>query len=232
MLPHSSVLKILEPAYAPCDSFRGVCRKMRWEPGAGHAPRGYAGAVGDPSDVKLVLVTAEPGDPYEHESYKSRSPAEMAAQVSEFQYEIYKTSKDLFHKNLRGLIDLFWPGLDFDEQMRHTWITDSVLCSASREGASVPNCVVHTCRSNYLDKQLKLFQNAMIVALGGKARRRLGTISKDGFQLLKGWPKVVHAYSVAPPGCNFRKAKQTWDNASEEFRAFLANTAAGAPDRS
>ncbi len=136
--------------------------------------------------------------------------------MSEFQYETYKTSKDRFHKKLRELIDLFWPGTEFDEQMRHTWITDSVLCSARSEGASVQSGVAGACRSKYLEKQLKLFPNAMIVALGGKAQRRL-----------EGWPDVVCAYSVAPPGCNYKTARRSWDDAAKQFRAFLGKAGAG-----
>jgi len=56
--------KILEPAY-PCPEFEARCKSiMRWEPKAGHVPRGYYGAIGNLDEVELILVVAEPGDPH------------------------------------------------------------------------------------------------------------------------------------------------------------------------
>jgi hypothetical protein len=40
---------------------------MRWLPGTGHVPRGFFGATGEVSEVELVLVTPEPGDPHGEE---------------------------------------------------------------------------------------------------------------------------------------------------------------------
>jgi hypothetical protein len=43
---------------------------MRWNPKAGHVPRGFCGAISTPDDVKLVLITAEPGDPHAEENHE------------------------------------------------------------------------------------------------------------------------------------------------------------------
>ena len=47
-----SLEKILAPAYKPCVEFcpgRACHGEMRWEPSAGHVPRGFLGACGEPS---------------------------------------------------------------------------------------------------------------------------------------------------------------------------------------
>jgi hypothetical protein len=63
------IIEILAPAYQPCRGFAQVCHEMRWHPAAGHIPRGYLGAKGDLSEVELVLVFAEPGNPLSDEKH-------------------------------------------------------------------------------------------------------------------------------------------------------------------
>ena len=59
--------EILEPAYGPCPEFNDACSKMPNDPARGHVPRGFAGAAGDVSEVELILVGSEPGNPYADE---------------------------------------------------------------------------------------------------------------------------------------------------------------------
>jgi hypothetical protein len=54
-------------------------------------------------------------------------------------------------------------------------------------------------RDLHLERTLALFPGAFIVALGGKAHKRLGGI-----------PGVLKAFAAAPPGCNFRGAQASW----------------------
>ena len=77
---------------------------MRWNPPAGHVPRGFLGAAGDLSEVELVLVFAEPGDPHFGECHTGLKSA--------YDYATYGfgTGKDLFHRNVRHILDLCWPG--------------------------------------------------------------------------------------------------------------------------
>ena len=64
-LPSQELIDVLEPAYAPCSGFSDKCRGVaRWCPAAGHFPRGFIGAFGDLDEVKVVIVVAEPGDPF------------------------------------------------------------------------------------------------------------------------------------------------------------------------
>lgn len=207
-LPHPDLLRILSPAYEPCPGFQGACRAMRWIPADGHVPRGFAGATGSLDEVRLVLVTAEPGDPHMDERYTQGPPSEVLAAAARRAYEAFRTGRDLYHRNLRYLLDGCFPGLPFDQQMRHTWITDAVLCSADREGLAVSRAIELECRSRYLEAQLRLFPSALVVTLGGKARYRL-----------RDWPGTVTAFSVAPPGSNYSGARPSWDSVIAEFHA-------------
>jgi hypothetical protein len=62
--------KVLLPAYAPYPEFNRACSEMRWYPSAGHVPRGFLGATRKLSEVELVLVSAEPGDPCDGDNYE------------------------------------------------------------------------------------------------------------------------------------------------------------------
>jgi hypothetical protein len=122
-----------------------------------------------------------------------------------------ESGTDLFHRNLRRFLTLCWPGETLEEQLRKTWLTDTVLCSAAREGGSVPTVVKRECRARYLEAQLSMFPGAVIVALGKKAERRL-----------TGIPGVVIAGSVAPPGCNRPEVRKSWVTAARAVRRRLS----------
>jgi hypothetical protein len=202
MKPNAEVIDNLLPAFCPCPGFESSCTCMRWNPREGHIPRGFCGAVRAPADVKLVLVTAEPGDPYPGQHYEDSGTAEERLDgVCRQTWEYFAHGRDLFHRNLRKILDLCWPGLSFREQMEKTWITDSVLCSAETEGGFVPRIVVRECTSRYLKRQLIIFPNAQIIALGKKAQSRLGQAGINDF---------LSAFSAAPPGCNYKGAERSW----------------------
>ena len=174
---------------------------MRWQPEVGHIPRGLCGATSAPSDVRLVLVVAEPGDPHVNEIYHPNSlPEEMFETVCQYAYASFGTGRDQFHRNIRAILDDCWPSMSFHEQLRRTWITESVLCSASVECGAVPSAVVRNCVERYLDRELALFPNAVVASLGGKARNRMKALQR----------RYIRAGSVAPPGCNQRKVREPW----------------------
>jgi hypothetical protein len=66
---------------------------MRWAPEEGHVPRGFCGATGSPEDVRLVVVSAEPGDPHESEAHSKTAPLDS---VNEYAYRCFRDGKDLF----------------------------------------------------------------------------------------------------------------------------------------
>ena len=198
--------RLLLPAYRPCRNFSGACREMRWNPPAGHVPRGFCGATGELSEVVLVLVTAEPGDPHDQESHPADTEAAVRS-TFEYAYRCYQNGKDQYHRNIRAILDLCFPDRSFDEHMRRTWMTESVLCSATKEGASVRGPVERACRVGYLDPQLDLFPSAVVAALGGKAAKRLRGRA------------FISAFAAAPPGCNFRGARESWEAIARAVRA-------------
>lgn len=208
LLPCKEMRGVLLAAYEPCPSFKGDCVTMRWQPDRGHVPRGFCGALGKPQGVGLVLIVAEPGDPHGGESYSAKTTAEeLLSKTTQYAYQCYESGKDLFHRNVRYILDLFWPGMTFSEQMRRTWITESVLCSAKMEGGSVPEQASQSCVDRYLRPQLRILNDCSILALGRKAERRTS-----------GMPNVTPVAAAAPPGCNRRGAKESWIKAADEFR--------------
>lgn len=163
----SPLLDVIRPAYAPCEHFRGVCRQMRWSPTKGHVPRGFCGALGTAIEVQLVLVTAEPGDPL---------PGEVHSGIqSTVAYSLRGLREGVtpFHRNICLILDLCFPNQSLDEQLRRTWRTNSVLCSAMEECGPVPRAVESACMRRYLAPQLALIPHALVAALGGKAQKRL-----------------------------------------------------------
>src|ERR1700730_6020086 len=163
MKPPAELVRILAPAYGPCPEFKGACAgEMRWIPEAGHIPRGFFGATGDLSEVELVLVVAEPGDPHAGEHHSGSVKLESAY---DYATKVYREGKDPFHRNVRKILNACWPGVTFDEQTRKVWVTESLLCSALKEGAPVSRPCEIACGERYLKAQLDLFPDALIVAL-------------------------------------------------------------------
>lgn len=209
MLPYPDVIETIKQAYGPCPAFENVCQSMRWNPEIGHIPRGYCGAIGDPSKVKLILISAEPGDPHHVEHHKADGTLiGFIESASLYAWQCFETKKDQFHHNVRYILDLCWPDQNFHEQMRRTWITDAVLCSAKLEGGHVSVQIERECVNRYLIRHLRLLSEARIIALGSKAQKRLRNAEVTGF---------IPAWSPAPPGCNRREAKESWIRAAQVF---------------
>ena len=182
--------KILEPAYKPCRGFAGTCAAMRWCPSEGHVPRGCYGALGEVSDVRLVMVLAEPGSPGKEEVH--------TGMISAFEYaaRCYLEDGGQGHRNVRAIIGRCFPGLPLRQAMRKVWITESVLCSAESALAQIDRGIEEECVKRYLLPQLTLFPNAIVAAMGGKAYRRLRRFSRF-------IPNLGEYGAVYPPGCNF-----------------------------
>ena len=195
MTLNSTIAEILQPAYAPCAGFKGPCADMRWDPKEGHVPRGFRGATGSIDEIELVLVFAEPGDPHPHEKHTGLTSAYECSSRN------FETGRDQFHRNVRSILDACWPGIPLDLQMRKVWMTESVLCSAPEEGGRVHSSVTKECGRRYLLPQLRLLPRALVVALGRKAEKRLQAI---------GFLDFIPVAAVAPPGCNFPGARESW----------------------
>ena len=124
-LPCDPLVEILSRSFQPCPGFTGGCRaSARWAPDVGHVPRGFVGALGSRDDVKLIIVTAEPGDPRPGECQQV-DPDNLSgslAHICEFTYRQLETRFSQYHGNVRTVLDLCWPGLDLRSQMTRTWI--------------------------------------------------------------------------------------------------------------
>jgi hypothetical protein len=197
-----NLARVLSPAYGPCAEFSVNCGEMRWNPSAGHVPRGFLGACGDQSEVDLILVVAEPGDPHHGESHSGLDSAYTYATTA------FRMGKDQFHRNIRQILDMCWPDIAFEQQLRKFWLTESVLCSARNEGGSVSRKASMACGQRYLLAQLALFPQALVVALGGKAKDRLRAIGVRDF---------VPVWAAAPPGCNRPEAFESWQTIPAEL---------------
>ncbi len=200
--PCEPLRAILAGAY-PCPCFKSVCSSMRWAPEAGHIPRGYLGATGRPEEVELVLVFAEPGDPQPGD----HSTMEDALRHA---YWAFREGPGQFHQNARFLFDRCWPSLNYDEQLRKVWVTESVLCSAEVSAGTVPSSVGLACGERYLKKQIQLFPQALVVALGNKAADRMNRIGVLGFE---------RAYALGKPGCFQAGAQPSWHRIAELLAA-------------
>lgn len=207
--PHPRLQEVLLAAYRPCRNFAGPCTEMRWAPEAGHVPRGFAGATGDLDAVRLVLVCAEPGDPQAWERYDGHSHEDILRATHDFTYASFRDGTDLFHRNVRDILDMCFPDSPFDEQLQQTWITESVLCSARVESRAVSSATAKACRATYLERELDVLPSAVVVALGAKARDRMKGITRE----------VVEAFAASPPGCNMPGARPSWRAAAARVRA-------------
>jgi hypothetical protein len=209
--PNAQLADLLLEAYRPCAAFGDVCGEMRWNPGSGQVARGFCGVTGSLEQIALVLICAEPGDPHVDERHQGSRPEELLQSAYTYAYECYRSGKDLFHRKVRLILDLCWPGVPFDAQLERVWMVDSVLCSARIESGPVPHVVAEHCRARYLERQLVLMPQALVVALGGKAYART-----------KGLPGIQRAFAAAPPGCNYRGALASWQRVAELVRARAA----------
>ena len=200
---NKKLIEILNAAYKPCSELEHNCNFMKWEPTAGFIPRGFLGATGTIEEVKLVLVCAEPGDPHDGETHTGMESA------YEYAYHAFETRMDAFHKNIRLIMNMCWPDLSFDERLRKVWITNSILCSVNSRYEEIPQYVEKKCAEKFLLPQLKLFPNALIVAMGNKAEKRMKNIGVIDF---------ISVDSAAAPGGNTVKAKESWKKIPVELK--------------
>ena len=210
-----TVYDALESAIS-CPQFEGVCKGFcRFDPAVGLIPRGYGGKPEDASDVRLIIVTAEPGDPAIGESYSGTALEMRKAHLNHFEQAMchgiqrYGSASSQFHQRLCEILELFWPALDLDAQLKVTWFTDAVLCSASKSGGMFPKEIEMTCATTYLRPQIQSMQNAAVLALGAKAIRRM---KQAGLRV----DLTGHHPSVWP-GRQLVAARESWSRAAMDF---------------
>ncbi|WP_152986875.1 hypothetical protein [Pseudovibrio sp. POLY-S9] len=185
-LPGKKLQELMLPAYSPCIHF-GACREAKFVPDSGHVPRGFLGATGALEEVELVMVFSRPGSPKHDERYQhTNSSEQFLKQSSGFVYDCFNSCRSPFHKNARWFINQRYPGMSFDEQLRHVWLTNARLCSVLTK---VRPSQDNTCTNQFLRKQISLLPNAIVVAFGDVAESYLKPLNID----------YIKAYSLSPP---------------------------------
>jgi hypothetical protein len=179
-MPENELIELLLPAYAPCRRFNEACAgACNWFPEKGLVPCGFGGATGGIGDVALVIVTAEPGDPPDGAGYTGGPEQMLLNSLRVFHDAMLHGGVERggrlapFHRNLRHILDCFWPNEPLEEQLRKTWTTNTVLCPAQVSGGPHFRQVEAICMADYLAPQLALFPDAFIFALGDKAKVRM-----------------------------------------------------------
>lgn len=218
VLPCPELREILMPAMAPCAGFGEACNgQCKWAPEEGHVPRGFGGAAGTLAEVRLVLVTAEPADPADGESYSDDAQT-LIEQHADYSAKVLKEDSlrrngraARFHRNLRRILELCWPTLSFEEQLQKTWYTDAVLCSAVKSGGKIDRRVEEECVRRYLAPQIDALAGAFVIALGGKAKVRM---------LRHGVRFDATAYHPSAQSSTTR-CETTWQEAADKFRKWL-----------
>ena len=203
------------PAYEPCTGFGDKCNSMVWAPEKGHIPRGYCGATNRLADIRLLLICAEPGDPHLNESHIARpTPEGYLNSAYDYAWKCFAEGKDQFHRNIRKILNLCFPNMSFEEQMKYSIITDAVLCSAKKEGGRINSRIEKNCAEQFLVRIIEKLPSATIAALGKKAQSRLERVGVRNY---------IPAFAAAPPGCNFKRANESWNRIAERLKAGANN---------
>ncbi|WP_299859219.1 hypothetical protein [uncultured Roseobacter sp.] len=159
--------------------------------------------------MKVVMVFAEPGNPQTGERYPEDASADQfLLRTTQTAYDCFSGGRDQFHRNARWFISQVFPGLAFAETLKQVWLTEGRLCSFTEETGGRTDS---TCARQFLVRQISLLPNATVVAFGGKAKKYLSA------------SRIPHigAHALAPPGCNFKAARPSWDAVIEQVRACL-----------
>ncbi len=216
-LPCKELTAILLPAYTACGGDAKTCpcgRKL--DSANGYIPRGFSGGFGEATDIALILVVAEPGNPDSDGSQAydmAKTDQELIADSARGVFEAVQRSegrKD-FHGSIRMILNECWPGLSLADQFRRTWITESVLCSAEVSCGPIPRSQERNCAERFLRLQLEAIPNRFVVALGGKAERRMKAASLSA---------SFTASAPGKPECLKERARQSWVELGRRFRRY------------
>lgn len=186
----------------------------------GYIPRGFCGATGRAHDVALVLVIAEPGNHREPAPYeKAQPPEKWIADSADGVAGVLRSIDDgqeqvsRFHRNLRYILNECWPQYrdDLGAQLKRTWLTNAVLCSADSACGAIPKEQELHCARTFLKGQLEAFPRAFVVALGRKAVRRLAQA------------KLAHDDEAPHPSTRAaeKDSRREWSNLGKRFQKSL-----------
>lgn len=210
-IDHShKALFALRDSMARDAQLESLCDKyaLPWDFAAGYEPRWYNGPA--PSEVQVLLVMAEPGPITETEAQSLGVAINHEDWIGEYDLS---NLEHYWRAHLLTFCTHIWPQSTQDHMCRHLGGTCSFWMSLPPGSAteSVPAELVNYFSATYLKKLLALFPNATIVASGGKARDRLKKLNID----------FDYCWAFTRPGCNQKKAKESWRVAGEKIRKRL-----------
>lgn len=180
-------------------------------PNKGKTPAGFGGARAKLGDIRLIVVTAEPGDAVKQicGTPAERLEAQIATFEEFFEHDSLRRNgrRAPFHKNLRYIVELCWPGKSLDQVLRLTWFTNTVLCPAPKSGGVIKEEIERTCGQTYLNRQLELLPAAYVLVLGSKARRRMTELKLR-----------IDGFAQHPSARRRKEAGKSWMKAARQFR--------------
>ncbi len=216
-LPAPELREILLPSYDPCPGFQGACEGVAtWNPEQGHVPRGFIGALGSLEEVQVVILVAEPGNPHGKESYTFDDT--LLTQTFEYAFNLYQTTRYPYHRNLKCLLDMVFPEVPLEDQLKKAWITGTYLCSVPKREDKVESRDLRKaergCAERFLVKQLELLEGRPIIALGNKARKRVARY----VPVLR--PHLIEAVHPSSRLSNAEK-RHSWESAARKARQII-----------
>lgn len=209
---------ILRPALPRCQYLDATCKGLAcfWDPSVGMVPRGFAGGHGELHEICLVIVTSEPGPRADGETYAGSADDMLRSAIENFERFLLHDGLKRdgrpapYHQRLSKVLAKCWPGRSHEEVLRTTFLTNSVLCSAPSSRAPHEEHVELKCGANYLKPTLDALPHKFILALGGKALRRLRNV---------GIEPDHHAPHPSAWGSNAAKEKD-WAETGERFQSW------------
>jgi hypothetical protein len=198
--------------------FESLCKEhgLPWDFAGGYEPRGYNGPA--PERVRLLVLLAEPGAITPTEA---RNPLTAIGHNRWIEPFDTRLQEHYWRINLRELCRHVWPE-NTDENMyaclgkSNTFWMSLPPAAQTRE---VPRAPLQYFLWTYLKRFVALFPNAIILAAGGKAQRRLKLINAD-FECCSAFTR---------PESNKPHARDSYRRAAEAIKAKLA-LRGGCPD--
>lgn len=190
-----------------------ICDEAIYCPTDGHAPRAFGGAKGKLDEVEVVIVSNRPTTTICDEKYTSDPDSDLELMLSD---RYMQSEPRNIHTYLKLFLDWVFPESqeNLDEQLKHTWLTNSVHCTFKTEPRIKDR---RRCATAYLVEEIKLFRNPAVVLAGTKvwAIERMLELKIPNIRIIKCHSFDPRNYSAA------EAAEQTWRDAADECQRHI-----------
>ena len=180
---------------------------LLWED-VGNEPRGYNGPA--PEDVQVLYVSAEPGPVTPTERLNLTPAITNTPWLDGFDLSL---QEHYWRKNLVTICESIWTENTVEQMNSHLGGMQSFWVSLP-EGATtnaIPKAVLEYWQQHYAHRLFGLFTNAVVLAAGLKAQKRLDQLNV----------KYISCGAVTRPGCNFKTVKDSWPIAGRTIKGLL-----------